>query len=262
MRTSTISKFKEMENLLVFCVNQDRHHIDALVAQGMANRDGIRVLQEHQASQLKPALYLWKDELGKPGVQRMLEHRNGTDTSERIHARECAVEPVDLPTARAFYDTWHLQGACTHLACTLALTRAGEPVAMMSFGNPKACRGLEVPWLLQRYACVGRVPGAASRLLAAFRRENRGAIVSYSDNRYSPTGGLYRILGFNLHAENIPDYRYWRDGRWYAKNTKQRKHLIAELGGCTPEDTEYTMATRAGYKRCYDCGKKTWVLDT
>jgi uncharacterized protein Yka (UPF0111/DUF47 family) len=47
------------------------------------------------------------------------------------------------------------------------------------------------------------------------------------------------------------------DGQWFAKNTKQRKHLIKELGtDPLPEDTEFTMADRLGYLRVYDCGKK------
>jgi len=255
-----ISQYLQAPGLAVFQVTQARHHADYRVQRGERHADARLALQRHQAAQEQPAVYLWQDEIGLPGVPRMLAHRGGTDPSERVHARECEVTQVPLEDARAFYNAWHLQGACKHLGSTLGLLRHGKPVAMMSFTDPRACRGLPVPWMLHRYACSGRVPGAASKLLAAFRRGHTGSIVSYSDNRYSPAGGLYRVLGFSLKFETGPDYRYWRDGRWYAKSSKQRKHLIAELGGCTPEDTEFTMASRAGYQRCYDCGKKTWVL--
>lgn len=261
MTSLPIELHVELENLLVFRVDQDLHHVDLLMAPGIPHARARMALKEHQARQPKQAIYIWKDEINFPGIQRMAEHRNGTDPSERIHARACAVEAVGILEARAFYDIWHLQGSCAQMPYSLGLRHKGILVALMSFRDPKACRGLAVPWMLQRFTSTGRVTGAASRLLAAWRREHPGAVVSYSDNRYSPTGGLYGTLGFTLKFEAQPDYRYWRGGRWYAKNTKQRKHLIAELGGCGPQDTEYTMAARAGYRRCYDCGKKTWVLE-
>ena len=255
-----IQLYQELEHLLVFVVDQEQHHVGARMARGMTNAQASRVLQEHQQAQQKPAIYLWRDEVGLPGIRAMLQHRNGTDESARVHARACEVLEVPAQEAQAFYDLQHLQGACASSRITLGLRHQDAWVAMMSFHDPSACRGIQVPWMLQRYACTGRVPGAASRLLTCFRREHVGQIVSYSDNRYSPTGGLYSTLGFALLRQDPPDYRYWRDGRWYAKSSKQRKNLIRELGGCTEQDTEFTMAARAGYMRCYDCGKKTWLL--
>jgi len=93
---------------------------------------------------------------------------------------------------------------------------------------------------------------------------NPGPVVSYSDERYAPSGNLYEILGFTQQGLNRPDYRYWRDGRWYAKNSKQKKYLHreAEEAGIAfnDEHTEFELARILGYKRCYDLGKITWLL--
>jgi hypothetical protein len=100
--------------------------------------------------------------------------------------------------------------------------------------------------------------------LSAFRAGAAGAVISYSDERYAPGGNLYKVLGFSEVAYHKPDYRYWKDGRWFAKSSKQRYDLVRELSeagqAALPEDTEYTMASRLGYKRCYDAGKRTWLL--
>lgn len=259
-----ITLYQELSNLLVFVVDQDLHNVGAYMSKGMSHRDATHVLREHQKAQPKSAIYIWKDEVHKSGLQRLIDHRNGSDPSERIHARKCQIVDVPLKGAKIFYDTWHLQGSPNYVQHTLALVFDGKPVSMMSFTNPTSCRGLHVPWMLQRFACVGRVPGAASRLLSAFRKHHAGDMVSYSDNRYSPDGHLYGLLGFTLQDEYRPDYRYWREGEWYAKNTKQRKHLISELRargeGISDGDTEFSMAERLGYKRCYDAGKKSWLL--
>jgi hypothetical protein len=193
----------------------------------------------------------------------MIAHRAQAAVSI-CSARQAEVIKLAAAEANRFYTANHLQGRCNG-KFHYALRYKDNVVAVMSFTDARACRGPVDTFLLQRFAVAGSVPGAASRLLAAFRREHPGPIVSYSDERYASGGKLYETLGFTCTRVEKPDYRYWRDNRWYAKNQKQRKHLIAELAlrgeTPTPEDTEFTMARRLGYKRCFDCGKRTWLLD-
>jgi hypothetical protein len=191
----------------------------------------------------------------------MLKHRTG-EAARTCAARECEVVTVSKEQAREFYNAYHLQGAPNSVWLTYGLVFEDRLVACMSFNSGNACRGDVSAHLLQRFAAAGSVPGAASKLLAAFRGDHPGPIISYSDERYAPGGGLYGVLGFKELELYKPDYRYWKNGAWFAKNAKQRKHLEAELqGDVLPTDTEYTMAEKLGYLRCYDCGKKSWRLD-
>lgn len=253
--------------LAIVVIDQERWDVDSIqAAQGIPHADARRVIQIHQTQLIQKVpqtLFLWKDELKSPGLQRMIEHRTGNAASI-CSARQTEVVKLTAAEANAFYVVNHLQGRCNG-KFHYALRYKGDTVAAMSFADARACRGPADTALLQRFAVAGSVPGAASRLLAAFRQEHSGPVVSYSDERYAPRGRLYETLGFTSAPIESPDYRYWRDNRWYAKNQKQRKHLIAELAtrgeAPTPEDTEFTMARRLGYKRCYDCGKRTWLLD-
>ena len=258
--SSPIVLLAALADLEVFVVDQDLHDVDSLQAGGLSHPAAVHALEHHSAARAGRVMYLWRDEVGLPGVQRMLKHKAGESVEKKVFARDCAVQEIDSTRASIFYKAHHLQGTPHATGLTLGLLAEGEIVAAMSFNDPRVCRGMKASWLLQRFACSCRVPGGASRLLAAFRKEHQGSIISYSDNRYA-AGGLYGVLGFQCLRDEKPDYRYWRDGRWYSKGCKQRKHLIRELSGIfSPEDTEFTMARRLGYKRVYDCGKKTWLL--
>lgn len=214
-------------------------------------------MERHLRLQGYKHLFLWSDEQGSPALANMIQHKTGAQ-GQRVYARKCKVTQVDRVVANKFYKQHHLQGSCTGKV-TYALEHQDQLVACMTFTDSAACRGLTGHHLLQRFACSCSVPGGASRLLKAFRDDYAGPILSYSDERYAPGGQLYRTLGFQQHKLHSPDYRYWRKSRWYAKNQKQRRHLIAE--GANPALTEADMAHSLGYLRCYDLGKRTWVLE-
>ena len=208
----------------------------------------------------KPVMLLWSGEELNAKTARFVSYRIG-GAPVLCGASRCSIVEVGGKDAKAFYDEHHLQGGCRSETC-LGLEYAGKLVACMSFTTNEACRAVGGVKILQRFASAGNVPGAASRLLKSYRQKYfSGPIVSYSDNRYA-SGGLYSTLGFELKQDGKPDYRYWKDGRWFAKNTRQRKHLEEEIGkhNVLPEDTEQTLADRLGYKRCYDFGKRTWLL--
>jgi len=253
------------DNLAIFVINQDvwDHH-SILARNDWSNVDGEHTLS--RAVALLPAgskhLILWKDEYSKPCVQTMIKHRLAEHVST-CSARKCSIQSIEYRTAMDFYNTHHLQGSCCG-GDSYGLIFNGALVACMTFNQPGMCRGLPGHHMLQRFATVGSVPGAASRLLAHFRRLHPGPVLSYSDERYAPGGNLYKTLGFIATSTSGPDYRYWRDDRWYAKNSKQKKNLRGEMVTLglpvDPEDTEQALAAKLGYKRCYDLGKITWLL--
>ena len=212
----------------------------------------------------KQMLFLWKDELHRPGLINMCMHKTGGG-KKVCYARQTSVVDVPLAVSNNFYDMHHLQGRVRQ-GTTYGLEFDGRLVACMTFASGGICRGDKNAALLARFAAVGSIPGAASKLLSKFKQDNPGVpIISYSDERYAPSGVLYTTLGFVPTKTYSPDYRYWRDGRWYPKNTKQKKHLIQECAQkrvqLSGSETEFDMAYLLGYYRCYDCGKISWRLD-
>lgn len=256
--------WKEVGDTYVYLLEPTQWDIASLELR--CGDQSIRALQriKSELSELgKKVLILYRGEDLLPAIHDMLAYRE-MQVEVVLHARKCEVLSYNPGEASVFYDLHHLQGGC-HSPITYGLALDGKPVAMMSFNHGSVCRGPGTSHLLQRFATVGSVRGAASRLLAAFRRQHPGPVISYSDERYA-SGNLYEKLGFVCtSAKPKPDYRYWRDGKWYNKSLKQRKHLIAEMNSAgktvTPEDTEFTMAASLGYLRCYDCGKRTWTLE-
>jgi hypothetical protein len=217
--------------------------------------------QEHLRRLGYQTLLLWQDELASPALPGMLRYRLGR-VSNRVGARNCDLGEIESREAQAFFQQHHLQGGVK--ACVnLCLRFNGQPVACMSFNRGHTCRGDADAWLLQRFATSTIVPGAASRLLSAFRKQYQGDVISYSDQRYAPGGKLYQTLGFTLVDDRCkPDYRYWRAGTWRAKSLCQRKHLLDEAGALDVGQTETELADGLGYRRCYDLGKRTWRLTT
>ena len=207
--------------------------------------------------------FLWVNELHRPGLSKMIAHKAGS--AERVcSARDCEVIQVSREVSSEFYNTWHIQGSCNSANC-LGLTYQGDLVACMTFNSGAACRGNAADHLLQRFACTGSVPGGASKLLSHFRRSNPGSIISYSDKRYA-VGGLYTTLGFKQIFDHRPDYRYWLPEKqaWHGKSRFQLKHLrpLMEAAGKSWEGlTEWDMSKSLGFKRCYDLGKLTWLLE-
>jgi hypothetical protein len=250
-------------DLAVVVANPEIWNVEAVQARfGVSHAEATRWFQkqrDHLALMGYRMLLLWKNELDGPAVAHILRYRLRVAPGS-IGARECEVVVPTPEAANAFYERYHLQGR-SNAKIHFGLHRANELVALMSFHDSDVCRGAPGGWLLQRFATSVVVPGAASRLLAAFRKQYRGPVVSYSDERYAPGGAVYSKLGFERVQETVkPDYRYWRDNRWFAKNTKQRKSLIAETGNPDDGSTEFEMAAKLGYLRCYDLGKVTWNL--
>ncbi len=183
-------------------------------------------------------------------------------SDKRVGARECVVQRIATSDARIFYEENHIQGA-QNSGLHYGLLSQGHLTALMTFSSPGVNRARGADLLLARFAVCGHVPGAASRLLAAARREHPGrSILTFSDNRYS-NGGVYRAIGFMEAGHVTPSYRYIRGGRVFAKESLQRKHLRLELGRSPgSEETEAQMARLAGYQRLYDAGKIRWLCST
>lgn len=132
---------------------------------------------------------------------------------------------------------------------------------MMTFGKSRFNRDYE--WELVRF-CSSRghtIVGGASKLLAAFRRENSGSIVTYADKRYSE-GNLYFQMGFRLDGESDPSFGYYcfKDGNLYSR-LKFQKHKLRSSPHYSDDLVEYEIMRLDGYERVWDAGQYRFVMD-
>lgn len=194
------------------------------------------------------------------GWKNLITHRYG-QSGKLKGARSYTVSVIGHKDVRGFYDTAHIQGYRKGKHFALIDTASLDIMAALTIGFPKDCRAFNLNSkdhiLLARFASLGNIPGACSRLLSAARvsRPER-PVLTYSDPRYTD-GELYRRLGFQLDSLTVPSYVYFKNGKQYSKEQLQKKHL-SKLGASGGTETE--MARSLGYLRLYDMGKRRWIL--
>ena len=102
--------------------------------------------------------------------------------------------------------------------------------------------------------------GGASKLLACFRKENAGSIISYADRRYS-NGNLYEQLGFELKGISQPNYWYVKGFEKLSRYQCQKHKLKSILGNDFDENmSESDNMMKNGWNRVYDCGNFIYLL--
>ena len=185
--------------------------------------------------------------------------------SNKIYARECTIQTVDNSVAMTFEESYHLQGYSYHSQTHLALFHKGQIVSVMSFGKPRFGYS-KYDYELHRY-CVKEgytVVGGAEKLFKKFIKDNKGIILSYSDNDYF-TGSIYQRLGFVFDGYTNPGY-YWcrsnyqvleREECQLKKLKTQYPKLYEESEGKGNRE-DYIMSS-LGYMKVYRSGNKRWV---
>lgn len=194
-------------------------------------------------------------------LKQKLQHYAGTNPSTRIHSRKLEIREADKQHKKDLLNRNHLQGN-DNAQVNLGAYLDDKLVAVMTFSHPRVALGQKGKkdrtgvWELSRF-CTDvnyRIPGVASRLLKHFQRNYPWKqIYSYADKRWS-VGNMYTQLGFELVADNPPDYFYVVDGvrkhRW-----NYRKDVIKNtLPNYDPALTEYQNMQNHGFWRVWDCG--------
>jgi hypothetical protein len=106
------------------------------------------------------------------------------------------------------------------------------------------------------------IRGGLGKLLKYFIKNNTHIteIISYSDNRWS-NGNLYKTLGFELINAGKSSYHYFKDSTQRFHRYNFTKHKVLKLfGGDPKKDTEWSIMSRNGYDRIWDCGSSKWLL--
>jgi hypothetical protein len=227
-------------------------------------RSATQKLKQQYTTDQKYCVVLFADEVRENSelVRRKIIHYTGNNTATpRLHTRQLMIRLADKSEKKTLLDKNHIQGN-DNAQVNLGAYYGDKLVAVMTFSHPRVALGQKGNkdrtgvWELSRF-CTDvdyRIPGVASRLLKHFQRNWQWReIYSYADKRWS-VGGMYEALGFQLVADNPPDYFYVVDGvrkhRW-----NYRKDVLKNtLPGYDPMKTEYDNMVAAGYWRVWDCG--------
>lgn len=197
----------------------------------------------------------WKDK--QFIVKSRLKHILGV-VKNKIFARKCTVKEISNILANKFINKYHLQGRYNASVC-LGLFYKTHLVAVMTFAKPRFNKNYN--WELLRYVTVANfnIVGGASKLLAYFRKNYLGSIISYADRRWS-NGNLYRKLGFEELSPSTPSYFYTKGSEVISRFGAQKHKLRKLLKNFDESKTEKENMLANGYNRIYDCGNRVFVL--
>lgn len=197
--------------------------------------------------------WVYKKDIVKSRLRSLL----GT-IKHKIYARNTLVRGIKFP--KEFLNTNHMQGAGSPTKYNLGLFKEDELVAVMTFSKPRFNNNYD--YELVRYCSLVNttVIGGASKLLKAFRINNKGSIISYADRRWS-TGNLYKALGFEFSHNSLPNYTYNRHMEVLSRYQCQKHLLKSRFPDLWDSSkTEGQIMSEVGYFKVYDCGSSVWVL--
>lgn len=195
-------------------------------------------------------------------VQSMINHALGESTLS-IGARQCSVEIVNQEIASSFFANNHISSFSSPKGINIGLLFNNRLVCCMSFVRPRYTKGVQ--WEIGRFASLQnhRVVGAASRLLAFFKKMHPNETIgTYSDNRYG-SGKVYEHIGFKHAHDTEPGY-VWVDGNGkilnrYQTQKSKLQYLLKDKFEETKSESENMR--NSGWNRLYDAGHSWWICE-
>lgn len=191
-------------------------------------------------------------------IMSMIKSRLGI-FERRIFARNTEVAVVEKTETQNFLSENHLLGKCG-ASHSLGLRHNGELVAIATFGKSRFLKSADTELL--RFCCAKgvQVVGALGKLLKHAQEMSIFKIlVSYS-TRDKFEGKLYQALGFTLQKISGPGYYYWHRHHGVVSRNNLQKHKLVKLPEYNSELTEAQICFNAGFRRYWNCGTKTWIL--
>jgi G:T-mismatch repair DNA endonuclease (very short patch repair protein) len=177
--------------------------------------------------------------------------------NQRIFARSCTVDTVQLRDERAFLNRYHIQGYI-HSQMSLGLYYQGELISLMSVGKSRFA-GTSKYELLRYCTKSGiTVVGGGSKLISRIK-QTHGDLMTYCDLSKG-SGDSYLAMGFNKIRDTKPGY-FWTDGNMVISRFKaQRSQLKKWLKSYDPKLSESENMFAAKYRRFHDCGNRVFIL--
>ena len=182
-----------------------------------------------------------------------------------IYARNTTVKPIGKNEIISFLNNNHIQGNA-QTTVKYGLYNNNILVAVMCFNKFRNGTGKnrgENAFELVRYATSSTVIGGASKLLSHFiKTHSPDLIYSYSDNTISD-GNLYKTLNFDLESNVLADYSYniFGNDLLLSRFSNRKGALDGKYSFYDSSMSEHQIMSINGFRRVYDAGKKTWILD-
>lgn len=218
----------------------------------------LTLLDYNAPAPLPATLNIWPHQLkANPSlVQAMLVYRAGG--AIQLDARKLVIAQVSASAARAFLSVNHLSGYASS-TFRYGLLHGDELVCLMTFGHSRYARNFDFEVIRLATKQGVQVRGGASRLLAAFRADHAGSILSYAD-RLLGDGAVYERLGFEPLGITQRGYFWEKNGRILTRYQTQKQHLIRLLGEVDLAQSGVRLMTDAGWRRVFDLGHTRWGL--
>jgi len=186
----------------------------------------------------------------------LLSKMNKLDT--KIAARKCQIKDVPNKEAKSFLFDNHLQGPIN--GQHFGLYYQNNLVSLLTMGKPRFNKKYD--WEILRFCCKNFtiVQGGLSRLLAHFRKNHSGQIITYVDRRYGDGHG-YEKVGFQKVRETEPGYYYLTSNYTRRESRmKYQKHKLSKLlENFDPNLTEWENMQLNGFDRIWDCGNLVYA---
>ena len=217
------------------------------------NKLGIKLIQVFETEYI-----LHKDIV----LDKIMHNLGASNTTEKIYARKCVVNEIDMRTAREFLEKNHIQGyvrSSVYLGCFYNK----QIVGVMTFKRETSSSN---KWELSRFATDNArlCCGVAGKMFKYFTSlYNPSEVKSFADRRWTldKDNNLYTKLGFTLKETLKPDYRYTKAQTDYLHKFGFRKQKLHKKYNLPLTMTENEMTKELGYYKIWDCGlfKYVWV---
>lgn len=171
----------------------------------------------------------------------------------RIYARKCEINEINLGLTKDFLFDNHLQGPINS-KLNLGLFFENKLVSVLSLGKSRFNKNYE--WEILRFCSVlnTQVLGGLGKLFRYFvENYDFESIITYSDRRFGG-GNSYEKVGFKYLYISSPGYFYMKNFKRYPRQRFQKKYLKNRLGVFDPNLTEWENMQLNGYDRIWDCG--------
>lgn len=256
----TVTLYDELTNRAIIILPTDQTCAD--------QKNGYLALKTLTALGIHTTI-IFEDEMSNiPLLVAKLQHYTHTNNNAlQIGARQCEIRECSKQDKKLLLNANHLQGN-DNAQIIYGAYYNNSLVAVMTFSKPRVALGQKsnqnskAEYELVRF-CTDvnyRIPGIASKLLKHFQRNHEWSeIYSYADKRWS-VGKMYHQLGFELVADNPPDYFYVIDGRRKHRWNYRKDMLKNTLPNYDPALTEYQNMQNHGYWRVWDCGTLKFSL--
>lgn len=195
-------------------------------------------------------IQVWSDdwEFRQDLVKRMLKHKLGVSTDEKVYARKTSVTEIVYAEAKPFLEKNHIQGTATGYKY-VGLEHGGELVAVGVF--KKISKNTAE---LARYATSKHVVGGLGKIVASMSEEV-DIITTFADHEIS-NGDAYLKSGWLPVATIEPDYKYVQDGeRKHKFNFRKEKFKSNPELKHVEGLTETQLAKLNGILKVWDSGK-------